>query len=88
MLQDLLHLVTGIIRLGGEGTLRHVNAYDVCHHVGPEPAHQRCAARGVMGLTVIEKETIHLEYNKGGGERDKFDKTVKWPLMTVSLGDK
>lgn len=61
MLQDLLKLMAGIIRLAGEGTLWHLDAQDICHHIGSEPADQWCAARGVVGLLVVEKKPIHLE---------------------------
>lgn len=61
MLQDLLHLVCSIVWLGGEGALRHLDPQDVFHHVGSEPPHQRRAARGVVSLTVVEQQPIHLE---------------------------
>lgn len=61
VLQDLLHLVRGVVRLGCEGALGHLHAQDVWHHVGSEPSHQRCAARGVVSLTVVEQEPVHLE---------------------------
>lgn len=61
MLQDLLKLMAGIIRLAGEGTLWHLDAQDICHHIGSEPANKRRAARGVVGLLVVEKKPVHLE---------------------------
>lgn len=61
VLQDLLKLMAGIIRLAGEGTLWDLNAQDICHHIGSEPANQWCASRGVVGLLVVEKKPVHLE---------------------------
>ncbi|TNN79835.1 hypothetical protein EYF80_009872 [Liparis tanakae] len=50
VLQDLLQLLAGVLGLGGEGSRGHLDAQDVGHHVGAEPAHQGGAARGVVGL--------------------------------------
>lgn len=61
MFQDQLQLVAGVLRLDGERSYRNIYTQDVSDHVGAKPAHQRGAARGVVGLAVVEEETIHAE---------------------------
>lgn len=61
MFQDLLKLVTSVLRLDCEGSFGNLDAQDVRDHVGAQPADQRGGAGGVVGLSVVEKETIHLQ---------------------------
>lgn len=53
--------MAGVLGLGGEGSYGNLYAQDVGDHVGAKPAHQRGAAGGVVGLSVVEEETIHLQ---------------------------
>lgn len=67
VLPDLLQLVAGVLRLGGEGARGNLQTQDVRDHVRPEPADQRGAAGGVVGLPVVEEEPVHLQGGGGGG---------------------
>lgn len=53
--------MASVFRLGGEGSFGNLYAQDVSDHVGAKPAHQRGAARGVVGLLVVEEKSIHLQ---------------------------
>lgn len=57
---DLLELASRVGWLGGEWGGGHGEPQDFGDHVGPEPAHQRGAARGVVGLLVIEEKPVNL----------------------------
>lgn len=63
-LDDLLELPPGIVRLGREQGGGHAEPQDLGDHVGPEPAHQRGAARGVVGLLVVEEQPVDLRAGK------------------------
>lgn len=64
-LDDLLELPPGIVWLGREQGGGHAEPQDLGDHIGPEPAHQRGAARGVVGLLVVEEQPVDLR----AGER-------------------
>lgn len=66
-LNDLPELTPSIVGFGSERGGGHGEPQDFRYHVRPEPAHQRGAARGVVGLLVIEEKSIDLEK----GERDR-----------------
>lgn len=53
--------MAGVLRLCSEGSYGNLYAQDVVDHVGAKPAHQRGAARGVVGLSVVEEEAVHLQ---------------------------
>lgn len=59
-LNDLLELTPSIVWFCSEHSGRHGKPEDFGYHVGPEPAHQRGAAGGVVGLLVIEEKSIDL----------------------------
>lgn len=64
VLPDLGQLVAGILGLGGEGPHWDLHAQDVDHHVGPQPAHQRGTAGGVVGLPVVKQKSVHLRTHR------------------------
>lgn len=59
--QDLLQLVACVLRLAGKGSYRNLYAQNVRDHVGTKPTNQRGAAGGVVSLSVVEEQTIHLQ---------------------------
>lgn len=56
--------MAGIFWLLGEGSHGNFHTKDVGDHVGAKPANQRGAAGGVVGLAVVEEETIDLQPEK------------------------
>lgn len=66
-LDDLLELPCCIVWFGSEHGGRHSQPQDFGYHVGPEPAHQRGAAGGVVGLLVVEEKAVNL-YKETGSE--------------------
>lgn len=76
--------MAGVLGLGGEGSGRDLHAQDVFDHVGPEPAHQRGAAGGVVGLSVVEEEAVHLRTGRSrmrpDGEQQRGEKTKDWSV--------
>lgn len=59
-LDDLLELPPGVVGLGRERGGGHGEPQDLGDHVGPEPAHQRGAAGGVVRLLVVEEQPVDL----------------------------
>lgn len=68
-LDDLLELPPGVVRLGREHGGGHSEPQDFGDHVGPEPAHQWGAARGVVGLLVVEEQPVNLWAGERMNER-------------------
>lgn len=68
-LDDLLELPPGVVRFGREHGGGHGEPQDFRDHVGPEPAHQRGAAGGVVGLLVVEEQPVDLWAGEGMNER-------------------
>lgn len=67
LLHNELQLLGGVQGPLSQGPLGDLQAKDVQHHVGAQPAHQGGGARGVVGLPVVEKEAVHLEGRRQGG---------------------
>lgn len=68
-LDDLLELPPSVVRLGCELGGGHSDPQDLRNHVGPQPAHQRGAARGVVGLLVVEEQPVDLRAGERMNER-------------------
>lgn len=68
-LDDLLELAPSIGWLGSERRGGHSEPQDVRHHVWAQPAHQRGAARGVVGLLVVEEKSVDLQEGETADEK-------------------
>lgn len=53
--------MAGVLGLVGEGSDGDFDAQDVGDHVRAKPADQWGAAGGVVGLSVVEQKTVHLQ---------------------------
>lgn len=68
-LDDLLELAPSIVWFGSERRGGHSEPQDVRHHVWPQPAHQRGAAGGVVGLLVVEEKSVDLQEGETADEK-------------------